>query len=133
MIIVVPLAIAVLVLLGMPSGMGSTVPHSNSSTFTRMHPRLGIEESTERYAVVIDAGSTGTRVHSYRFLSQTGGALVLLNDDFHSIKPGLSAYAEDPRAAADSLDRLLAHARDAVPLEMQSETPIELRATAGLR
>jgi hypothetical protein len=49
-----------------------------------------------RYAVVLDAGSTGSRVHSYRFKSSGVGALNLVDDTFEQLKPGLSSFAEVP-------------------------------------
>jgi len=47
-----------------------------------------------RYAVVLDAGSTGSRVHSYRFKSTDKGVLTLVDDTFEQLKPGLSSFAE---------------------------------------
>jgi hypothetical protein len=47
-----------------------------------------------RYAVVLDAGSTGSRVHSYRFRSSEKGVLTLVDDTFEQLKPGLSSFAE---------------------------------------
>jgi hypothetical protein len=47
-----------------------------------------------RYAVVLDAGSTGSRVHSYRFRSSAKGVLTLVDDTFEQLKPGLSSFAE---------------------------------------
>lgn len=51
-----------------------------------------------RYAVVFDAGSTGSRVHVYRFdAGKSGdGELKLVSDTFEQLKPGLSAFADNP-------------------------------------
>ncbi|KAJ8499978.1 hypothetical protein OPV22_010530 [Ensete ventricosum] len=57
-----------------------------------------------RYAVIFDAGSTGSRVHVYCF--DDGLELIHIGNDielFVKIKPGLSAYTDDPQAAANSL------------------------------
>jgi len=94
---------------------------------------MGVGAESRKYAVVIDAGSTGSRIHVFTFEPREGGALRLLNDDFEAIKPGLSSYKDDPTAAAASLKELLAVAMKAVPESAREKTSIELRATAGLR
>lgn len=82
--------------------------------------------------MVFDAGSTGSRVHVYRFAANPEGA-VLLDELFEQLKPGLSAHAEDPAGAADSLQPLLDAALGRVPATDRSSTVVTLRATAGLR
>lgn len=94
---------------------------------------MGAGTESKKYAVVIDAGSTGSRIHVFTFEPREGGALRLLKDDFQAIKPGLSSYKDDPTAAAASLKELLAVAMKAVPESAREKTSIELRATAGLR
>lgn len=42
------------------------------------------------------------------------------------IKPGLSAYADDPQAAANSLIGLLDEAQDAVPKDLRPYTPVRV-------
>ncbi|KAK8634085.1 hypothetical protein V6N13_014914 [Hibiscus sabdariffa] len=86
------------------------------------------------YAVIFDAGSSGSRVHVYCFdrnldLVPIGSELEL----FEQLKPGLSYYAKDPQAAANSLLSLLDKAESVVPLELRSKTPVRVGATAGLR
>lgn len=89
-------------------------------------------KATELYAVVFDAGSTGSRVHVVSFL-ESKGTLELQNDALQTLKPGLSSYADDPQAAAESLQPLLDFALKTVPKAAQAETKIKLGATAGLR
>ncbi|ONK62752.1 uncharacterized protein A4U43_C07F7770 [Asparagus officinalis] len=86
------------------------------------------------YAVIFDAGSSGSRVHVYCFdknldLVHIGKELEL----FVQKKPGLSSYAEDPKEAANSLVSLLEQAESAVPVELRQSTPVRVGATAGLR
>ena len=86
------------------------------------------------YVVVIDAGSQGSRVHVYTLdvpaigmPSVRGEARVL------RVKPGLSAFADDPIAAGASLEPLLEYAASFVPADALASTPALLYATAGLR
>lgn len=81
---------------------------------------------------MIDAGSSGSRVHIYKF-NHCKQEPELENEVFQMIEPGLSEYSDHPEAAADSLEDLLQVAIDSVPKEMQSCTPIAVKATAGLR
>jgi apyrase len=114
-LISIPVLLMVVVMVGMP---GSKLAGTNGSA--------------EKFAVVIDAGSTGSRVHIFRF-STSGGRLELETDTFEQLKPGLSAYAENPSQSARSLKPLLDKAVATVPSNLQSSTSVEVRATAGLR
>ncbi|CAI0448985.1 unnamed protein product [Linum tenue] len=100
-------------------------------TNRKLSPNL---KNSRNYAVIFDAGSSGSRVHVFCFdprmdLIPIGGELEL----FVQLKPGLSYYAKDPRAAAESLTSLLDKAEAAVPKELRSKTPVRVGATAGLR
>jgi len=95
---------------------------------TSMHSSF----SDEKFAIVIDAGSTGSRVHIFRF-NTAGGALDLESDTFEQLKPGLSAYAANPEESAASLKPLLDKALATVPADHHKSTTVEVRATAGLR
>ncbi|CUM65011.1 uncharacterized protein PRCAT00002630001 [Priceomyces carsonii] len=86
----------------------------------------------KNYAVMIDAGSTGSRVHVYEFDSCVTPP-KLLNEKFEMIEPGLSSFDTDTVGAAKSLDPLLKVALDSVPKKSQSCTPVAVKATAGLR
>ena len=90
------------------------------------------EKPLVQYALTIDAGSTGSRIHVYKF-HNCHAMPSLEYETFLSINPGLSAYARDPTAAAASLDPLLEEAKRVVPESLHSCTPVEVKATAGLR
>ncbi|KAI9346499.1 nucleoside phosphatase family-domain-containing protein [Obelidium mucronatum] len=93
-----------------------------------------------QYVLMVDAGSTGSRIHVYKFSHcistrtfQSLGGLVLDDELFEQVKPGLSSYPTDPAKAARSLDVLLDKAKARVPVELWGCTPIAVKATAGLR
>ncbi|XP_063701256.1 ectonucleoside triphosphate diphosphohydrolase 5 [Culicoides brevitarsis] len=95
---------------------------------------LGYHNKTKQFAVVIDAGSTGTRVLAFEFHSgYLDGRLVLDKELFKQLKPGLSSFATDHTKAVDQIEKLLVEAKGFVPREKWAETPIVLKATAGLR
>ena len=92
----------------------------------------GSSQLDSQYAVVIDAGSSGSRVHVYE-VRKHDGSYDVVDELFEQLKPGLSAFKDDPKAAAASLDPLLQKAAERVPPELHSQTAIGLGATAGLR
>lgn len=91
-----------------------------------------------QYALMIDAGSTGSRIHVYRF-NNCGSTPELENEVFEQTKKvegsssGLSSFKEDAEGAAHSLDPLMEVALKSVPDEYKSCSPIAVKATAGLR
>ncbi|CAL1297392.1 unnamed protein product [Larinioides sclopetarius] len=87
-----------------------------------------------KYVIVFDGGSTGTRIHIFTFVNNSSsGHLALENEYFEEVKPGLSNYAHKPQNAANSILHLLDKAKDLVPPSLWDETPVALKATAGLR
>ena len=88
---------------------------------------------TSKYAIVFDAGSTGSRVHVYEFRFCGTKLLNLVDEVFEQTKPGLSAYPENPEEAVESLVPLLRKSWRRVPRDLRRCTPIVLKATAGLR
>jgi guanosine-diphosphatase len=86
---------------------------------------------------MIDAGSTGSRIHVYKF--NNCGSTPELEDEVFKMTPkkeggaGLSAYKGDPEGAAKSLDVLMEAAMESVPDKLKSCTPVAVKATAGLR
>ncbi|XP_075185601.1 nucleoside diphosphate phosphatase ENTPD5 isoform X6 [Anomaloglossus baeobatrachus] len=86
------------------------------------------------YGIVFDAGATGTRIHIYTFRpSSTRPSLEIDGEIFESLKPGLSAFAQQPEQGAESVRSLLQLALDNIPSTHWKKTPLLLKATAGLR
>ncbi|KAH8602122.1 nucleoside phosphatase family-domain-containing protein [Bisporella sp. PMI_857] len=100
-----------------------------------------------RYGVILDAGSSGTRVHIYRWLNsaiarQHADALELQSLPklqtkkkwTKKIKPGVSTFGDNPAdVGPEHLKDLLAHALDFIPKDQVEDTPLFLMATAGVR
>ncbi|KAK6526871.1 Guanosine-diphosphatase [Arthrobotrys megalospora] len=115
---------------GSKSGVSSVIP-GTSTNAGGSSPKKN-DSSCTRYVLMIDAGSSGSRIHVYRFNTCTSTP-ELENEGFKMIKGGLSSYADDPEAAAQSLDVLMDLAVTTVPDNYKSCTPVAVKATAGLR
>ena len=88
------------------------------------------------YIAMIDAGSSGCRVHVYRYgkVGNIDGPLYLLPKHVSlKVKPGLSSFAKEPNKAGESLKGLVDFVKEQVPSSDWENTPIWLKATAGLR
>ncbi|XP_072129746.1 ectonucleoside triphosphate diphosphohydrolase 5 isoform X1 [Mobula birostris] len=118
----------------------------SSSEVDIYHPQYGIGNqdilpsrlssgnvSNVFYGIVFDAGSTGTRIHIYTFVQKGPEPPQLSSEIFESVKPGLSAYADDPEQGAETVHGLLDIAKQAIPSTYWYTTPVVLKATAGLR
>jgi len=110
----------------LPLGLGSTPP-----TPRDVH-----------YAIVLDAGSSGTRAYLYRWPEHSGDRHELLKISpvlqdgepmVRKVAPGLSSMGETPDNAFEYLRPLLNFASENIPKEKHKETPLYILATAGMR
>jgi len=86
------------------------------------------------HAVVIDSGSTGSRVLAFSFRHHpVSSELILYDELWEQSKPGLSSYAGDPAEGAASITSLLELAKARIPQAAWASTPVFVAATAGLR
>ncbi|KAI8985167.1 nucleoside phosphatase family-domain-containing protein [Pilobolus umbonatus] len=106
-------------------------------------------EDNRRYGIIIDAGSSGSRVYVYSWkdyghMKQVekelqGKIPIVERADKDGLKwttrtePGLSTYATQTNEVGGYLDPLLNFAKEVVPLDHHASTPIYLMATAGMR
>lgn len=129
----IPIAIPLLNLAGHSPSDGQ----SSSSLKTKCTKSSSPSKPLIQYALMIDAGSTGSRIHVYRF-NNCGSTPELENEDFKMTEKkeggsGLSSYKENAEGAAKSLDVLMEEAMKKVPDEYKSCSPVAVKATAGLR
>jgi len=99
--------------------------------------------------VIFDAGSSGTRLHIYRWHNNARARKDAEgdNEELHKLPkiktkkkwtlkkhPGISTYGSKPtRVGPDYLEALLDHAKEMIPNSEHANTPIFLLATAGMR
>ncbi|XP_058506965.1 ectonucleoside triphosphate diphosphohydrolase 6 [Solea solea] len=100
---------------------------------SRLRPHVSDAGWSFQYGVMFDAGSTGTRIHIFKFQVDDRETPKLSHETFRAIKPGLSAYADDPEKCTSGIEELLEVARSSVPPSVWNVTPVVLKATAGLR
>lgn len=130
LVISIPLVLISFVLFLMPSSPTGSLEEDYSINHRKVSPK----GSSRSYAVIFDAGSSGSRVHVFCFDERLD--LVPIGKDlelFLQKKPGLSANAKDPKLAAESLLPLLKEAENVIPKELHRKTPVRVGATAGLR
>lgn len=95
------------------------------------------------YGVLVDCGSSGSRVFVYYWPPHNGEPRHLLNIQqmrdasaqpvVLKVEPGLDAFADKPSEASDHIRPLLKFAAAYVPRSKHKETPVYIMATAGLR
>ena len=88
------------------------------------------------YAVVIDAGSSGSRVRVYRWPDRIGGTRVETSgiEVMHpqlKLQPGLSKQVDEMSNVREHIKKLIVNASQHVPPRHHKITPIYFMATAG--
>lgn len=126
---------------------GASLPRDRQ--YERYLARVGELEATDTedpnlsYGLVVDCGSSGSRIFVYFWPRHNGNPHDLLDikqmRDRNSqpvvkkIKPGISAVADTPEHASDYLRPLLSFAAAHVPVKKHKETPLYILCTAGMR
>ncbi|KAI8095359.1 nucleoside phosphatase family-domain-containing protein [Thamnidium elegans] len=104
-----------------------------------------------KYGVIIDAGSSGSRIYVYSWKDHEfaknsftvdelkGKIPIVERGDQDGLKwtsreePGISTFGTRPHEVGEHLTSLLSFSQEVVPIESHSTTPIFLMATAGMR
>ncbi|XP_061686903.1 ectonucleoside triphosphate diphosphohydrolase 7-like [Syngnathoides biaculeatus] len=102
-----------------------------------------VRDAGLNYGVVVDCGSSGSRVFVYYWPPHNGNPHTLLDirqmrdrdrqPVVKKIKPGISTLAASPTRASDYLHPLLNFAAEHVPQNKHKETPLYILCTAGMR
>ncbi|KAK8017508.1 Guanosine-diphosphatase [Apiospora rasikravindrae] len=118
-----------------PSTSKGQTPSDSSYGTDRCTKSVSKDKPIIQYVLMIDAGSTGSRIHVYKF-NNCGSTPELEKEEFKMTEKsvgGLSKYKDDPIAAAKTLDDLMAVAMQTVPDKLKGCSPVAVKATAGLR
>ncbi|MGH0140350.1 UNVERIFIED_CONTAM: hypothetical protein FKN15_048100 [Acipenser sinensis] len=101
------------------------------------------EDPSLNFGVVVDCGSSGSRVFVYYWPPHNGNPHSLLDirqmkdqnriPVVKKIKPGISTLASTPDKASDYLQPLLSFAADHIPKKKHKETLLYILCTAGMR
>lgn len=102
-------------------------------------------EDFDRYGIVVDAGSSGSRIHIYRWqdpntISVTDvkahsvPQIYQSKDWIYKVTPGLSNFEDHPKKSfTKHIKPLLDFAATIIPSDKIKDTPIFIQATAGMR
>jgi guanosine-diphosphatase len=107
-------------------------PSSTEQCTTAHVSSDGVSKPLVQWALMIDAGSTGSRIHVYKF-NNCLSSPTFEYEVFQMTRPGLSSFANNAQKAAESLDPLMKEAENTVPRSLWKCTPVAVKATAGLR
>ena len=83
---------------------GSTAPLRPCFLLVQRQPTQGAQQS-HQYAVVFDAGSTGTRAYVFKFTG-AGKSLRIVNDTNDKRGPGLSSFTNVTEAMVTTIQPL---------------------------
>ncbi|XP_064631569.1 ectonucleoside triphosphate diphosphohydrolase 4-like isoform X2 [Lineus longissimus] len=108
-----------------------------------VHTATDLSNPYHHYGVIIDCGSSGSRVFVYFWPTHDGNPNELLHihhvidKDLQPVikkaTPGLSSFADNPKDAYNYIKPLLDFAVQHIPNSKYTETPLYVMATAGMR
>ena len=141
LILFVFVILVILSVKSLPKYTGVRVNHLSDLEFQE---HVEDEKDSLDYAVMIDAGSSGSRLQIYVWSGHSGDPKELLNirllkdpitgkDVYKEKTPGLSSTSSNPSLASDVIEPLLDFASTHVPKAKHKTTPLYILATAGMR
>lgn len=105
-----------------------------STIFLRILVYHALSHCDKEYGLIIDAGSSGSRIHIFSWKDDNKDDLLITLNEISALKitPGISSY-NTGKDAGKSLVPLIHHAEELIPRHCWSKTNIHLMATAGMR
>lgn len=97
-------------------------------SLSKAHP-LG----QHQYGAILDAGSTSTKVHLYRWVPKTVESDLPKFEEviYKKFKPALGSFIKDIHMIRPYLREILNLLQELIPEELHDRTPVYLMATAG--
>ncbi|XP_060712531.1 ectonucleoside triphosphate diphosphohydrolase 4 isoform X2 [Hemiscyllium ocellatum] len=144
-LIVVILTLLYVLLVLDQNGWGRLYQDKGDRYFTKLleMEATDIKNPYLNYGIVIDCGSSGSRLFVYCWPRHNGNPHDLLDIKqmrgrnrqpvVMKIKPGISELAATPEKSSDYLAPLLNFAADHIPHSKHRETPLYILCTAGMR
>lgn len=87
--------------------------------------------ATDKYVVVVDAGSTGSRAYSFKIASEGQKRVTTLRRT--SAEGGLATYIKNPNEVKSCVLPLILKVAALIPTEFWNTTDFSVRATGGMR
>ncbi|GFS16337.1 ectonucleoside triphosphate diphosphohydrolase 3 [Elysia marginata] len=104
-------------------------------TETSSHSPPASSSENTHYGILLDAGSSSTKSKIYRWIPQESGdklpVVQLMKTTRY--KPAFTSFGNNEKNLTAYLVRILSAAKQLVPEDEHSSTPISIMATAGLR
>ena len=94
---------------------------------------VGTSETEKNYAVVVDAGSTGSRAFIFGFFTDEKGHRQISSTVGTKVSPGLSEFVENPEDAVEYMLPTFLDAAQIIPKHKHISTKIYIKGTAGMR
>jgi Golgi nucleoside diphosphatase len=94
---------------------------------------IGFSQVIDDYAIVIDAGSTGSRCFVFHVTIDEHSHRNVSSHPCGKVVPGLSSFASHPVDSSDYIAPLLSIAASRIPAAFHSRTTVHIKATAGMR
>jgi Golgi nucleoside diphosphatase len=91
------------------------------------------EDFDSRYAIVVDAGSTGTRAFVFHKVGVDNVTDVIRGYPCGKERSGLSSFSTNHSAVEHLFTSLLQTAASIIPAQFHSSTAVYVRGTAGMR
>jgi Golgi nucleoside diphosphatase len=92
-----------------------------------------IDENDSEYAIIIDAGSTGSRSFIFQFCQNEHNERIVKSTKGKKLTPGLSSFSNNPIDSIEYMLPAFIKAIDIIPKDKHLTTKVFIKGTAGMR